>query len=490
MFKKLLIGIALVIVGLTIGGAVFVLLEEEAPVRTASVHTPAFLEVTEKPGPSAFSGIANAVSPSVVNISTVRVVGGEAAYTEDPFFDFFNDFFSPFDEEGLGRRWKEQGLGSGVIVSEDGYIITNYHVVSDAEKIKVTLFDKRVFYGKVVGADPKTDIAVVKISSEGLSTIPWGNSDALSVGEFVLAIGNPFGLSHTVTMGIISAVGRADVGIADYEDFIQTDAAINPGNSGGPLVDTEGRLIGINTAIFSKSGGYQGIGFAVPSNMAKLIKEQLIKGGRVVRGWLGVTIQELTPELARKFGRRSSKGTLVSGAIEGSPAERAGVRRGDIILEYGGKEVEGPAELRNLVAQSRPGTKVPIKVTRNKRSLRVMATVGEAPPEAERKVLEPLAKPAREAFSGLSVMTLTDVIARQLGLGSGETGVVVVGVKEGSPADESGITRGDVIQEVDRKRVRDIEDFERIVSERNPDESAMVYINRGGRNFYLLVPPS
>jgi serine protease Do len=489
MLKKFLIGSALILMGFIVGGAVF-LIVEESPVRTPTVYVPSVSEKAQRSGPSAFSGIVNAVSPSVVNISTVKIVGGETAYTNDPFFDFFNDFFSPFYDEELRKPWKEQGLGSGVIVSEDGYIITNNHVVSDAEKIKVTLYDKNVFYGKVVGADPKTDIAVVKIDAEELPKVPWGNSDGLSVGEFVLAIGNPFGLSHTVTMGIISAVGRADVGIADYEDFIQTDAAINPGNSGGPLVDTEGRLIGINTAIFSKSGGYQGIGFAVPSNMAKLIMEQLIREGKVIRGWLGVTIQELTPDLARKFGRRSTKGTLVSEVINGSPADSAGIRRGDIILEYGGKDVEGPSELRNMVAQSLPGTKVPVKVVRRNKIFRIIVTVGESPVEAERRAAEPPSEPRQESFSGVGVMTLTEEIARQLGLGSGERGVVVVSVKEGSSADESGITRGDVIQEVDRKRVRDLEDFERIVSGRNPNESALVYINRGGRNFYLLLPPS
>jgi serine protease Do len=496
MFKKVLIYALLLLAGVIAGGGAIFLLNDRAmhiptsPFVPAS--RPAVPEWVKKPGSVAFSGIVNAVSPTVVNISTVKVMVHDTSYADDPFFDFFNDFFSPFDDEGPKRRWKEQGLGSGVIVSEDGYIITNNHVVADAEKIKVTLYDKRVFRGKVIGSDPKTDIAVVKIASDGLPSIPWGDSDGLSVGEFVLAIGNPFGLSHTVTMGIISAVGRADVGIADYEDFIQTDAAINPGNSGGPLVDTMGRLIGINTAIFSKSGGYQGIGFAVPSNMARLIKEHLLREGKVIRGWLGVTIQELTPEFARKFGLKTSKGTLVSEAIAGSPARKAGVRRGDIILRYDGKDVPGPSTLRNMVAQSKPGERVPIKILRDRKILNMVATVGEppAPQEAERAALRPPSDTERDTFSGLSVMTLTEDIARQLGLGSEERGVVVIGVQEGSPADEAGISRGDVIHEVDRKKVRSIEDFERIVSERDPDESALVYIKRGERSFYFLVPSS
>ena len=228
----------------------------------------------------------------------------------------------------MPKKWKEQSLGSGVIVSPDGYIITNNHVVEQADEIRVTLFDKRSFKAKVIGADNKTDVAVVKIDADNLYAVQWGDSDKLQVGEFVLAIGNPYGLSHTVTMGIISAVGRANVGIADYEDFIQTDAAINPGNSGGPLVNTKGELIGINTAIFSKSGGYQGIGFAVPSNMARLVMNQLIQKGKVTRGWLGVTIQEITPELSQKFGLEAAKGALVGDVAKGSPAEKSGLKEG------------------------------------------------------------------------------------------------------------------------------------------------------------------
>jgi len=255
----------------------------------------------------AFSEIASAVSPAVVNISTTKVIKSETLpFSEDPFFEFFR----PFHDFKMPKQWKEKSLGSGVIVSSEGYIITNNHVVEQSEDMKVTLYDKRRFNGKIVGADPKTDIAVIKISAENLSAVPLGDSDKLQVGEFVLAIGNPFGLSHTVTMGIISAVGRANVGIADYEDFIQTDAAINPGNSGGPLVNTKGEIIGINTAIFSRSGGYQGIGFAVPSNMARLVMDQIMKQGKIVRGWLGVTIQEITPELSRSLVSRIPKAPL------------------------------------------------------------------------------------------------------------------------------------------------------------------------------------
>lgn len=487
MKKKVFIGLVLLFLGFVVGGVSSRLLQKQpltppAP-QVAAPKIPGKIMQTSR----AFSDIVNSVSPAVVNISTVKALKRDTSFTGDPFFDFFDDFFSPFYDFGFRKKWKEQSLGSGVIVSSDGYIITNNHVVANAEKIKVKLYDNRVFKGKVVGADSKTDIAVVKISSEELPTVPWGNSDGLRVGEFVLAIGNPFGLSHTVTMGIISAVGRANVGIADYEDFIQTDAAINPGNSGGPLVNTSGDLIGINTAIFSKSGGYQGIGFAVPSNMARLIMEQLIKEGKVIRGWLGVMIQELTPELSRKFGHKTLKGALVSETLKGSPAERSGIRRGDIILNYGGKTVTGPAVLKNLVAQSKPGARVPVKILRDRKHLRLIITVGEPPAEREMAVPEPASDIQQGAFSGLSVMTMTEDIARQLGLGRDEAGVVVVSVQEGSPAEEAGIRRGDVILEIDRRRVANIDAFNEIASGIKSDETVLLFVNRGGRKFYITI---
>jgi serine protease Do len=482
--KKVFIGIILMLLGFGLGSISSQLLKKDSPAAgpqwvTAPRVTQRILETSK-----AFSEIVEAVAPSVVNISTVKMVRDAP---EDPFFDFFNEFFSPFYDFGDQKKWREQSLGSGVVVSTDGYIITNNHVVSGAEKIKVTLYDNSVFNGRVIGADPKTDIAVIKISTEGLPIIPWGDSDGLQVGEFVLAIGSPYGLSHTVTMGIISAVGRADVGVADYEDFIQTDAAINPGNSGGPLVDARGDLIGINTAIFSRSGGYQGIGFAVPSNMARLIIEQLIKEGKVVRGWLGVTIQELTPEISRKFGHSSLDGALVGEALNGSPAQRAGLRRGDIILRFDGKEVSGPAALKNMVAQHKPGKKVPVKILRDGKNLTITVTVGELPAEFEMAAPEPAPEIQRSAFYGLNVITLTEDIARQLSLDRDEPGVVVIGVQAGSPAEEAGLKRGDVIQEVEHKRVTGIEDFEAMASRIGQKETVLLFVNRGGRKFYITV---
>src|SRR5436309_9503555 len=315
-----------------------------------------------------FVSIAKAVRPAVVNVFTTRTgKGGEGLHGmpfEDPFFRRFfgEEFFRRFE---VPRERKERSLGSGVIVDSKGLIITNNHVVSKADEIKVLLSDKREFKAKLIGTDAKTDLAVLRIDAEGLHTIPWADSDKLEVGEFVLAVGTPFGLNQTVTLGIVSAVGRASMGIAEYEDFIQTDAAINPGNSGGALVNTRGELVGINTAIFSQSGGNMGIGFAVPSNMARPILDQLVQGGKVVRGYLGVSIQELNQELVKEFGATETRGVLITDVLGDSPAKRAKLERGDVIIEYDGHAVLNPTQFRNLVAQTPVGKKVLIKLLLN-----------------------------------------------------------------------------------------------------------------------------
>lgn len=329
-----------------------------------------------------FVQIAKTVKPAVVNIFATRSSRGSegphGAVPDDPFFHrFFGDeWFRRFEAP---RTHKERSLGSGVIVQSDGLIITNNHVVNEADEIKVFLSDKREFKAKLIGTDSKTDLAVVKIDADGLQTVRWADSDRLEVGELVLAVGNPFGLNQTVTMGIVSAVGRASMGIAEYEDFIQTDAAINPGNSGGPLVNVRGEVVGINTAIFSRSGGNMGIGFAVPSNLAHSVLEQLVRGGRVVRGWLGVSIQELSPELAAQFGLESTAGVLVSDVVEDGPAKKAGFERGDVVVEYDGKAVENPTQLRNAVAQTPIGKRVTVKLIRDKTPKSVEVTIAEQP---------------------------------------------------------------------------------------------------------------
>lgn len=486
MKKKIFIGISILLTGFLLGGIGFYILGRVvAPTSSGTTFVPR-VPTQILQSSKAFSEIVAAVSPAVVNISTTKVMRRDVpSMMDDPFFDLFK----PFGEFGSPKKWKEQSLGSGIIVSTDGYIITNNHVVEQSEDIRVTLYDKRSFRGKVVGADPKTDIAVIKISTDKLPTVPWGDTDKLQVGEFVLAIGNPFGLSHTVTMGIISAVGRANVGIADYEDFIQTDAAINPGNSGGPLVNIKGELIGINTAIFSKSGGYQGIGFAVPSSMARLVFDQLVKQGKIVRGWLGVTIQDITPELAQKFGLKDSKGALIGEILKGSPAEKAGMQRGDVILEFNGKDISSVGALRNMVSQAKIGSQVAIKAVRNSKEYIVNIVVAELPKEAATAApQEPMHEDTQKnALYGLTVMELTREIARQLGLTANERGVVVAKVEQGSSADEAGIKKGDVIQEVDRNRITGIKDYNRMIASLGQKDTILLFINRGGKKSYLTI---
>lgn len=435
----------------------------------------------------AFSDIVKAVSPTVVNISSTKTIRRSLPFSH--FFDFespFEDFFEPFR---IPKKWKEQSLGSGVIVSSDGYIITNYHVIEKADEIKVTLYDKKDYRGKVIGSDPKTDIAILKIAAKGLPAIKWGNSDELQVGEFVLAFGNPYGFSHTVTMGIISALGRANVGIAEYEDFIQTDAAINPGNSGGPLVNIKGELIGINTAIFSRTGGYQGIGFAVPSNMAQLVMEHLVKKGKVTRGWLGITIQQVTPELAKQFGIKEPKGALVSDITRNSPAEKAGLKRGDVIVELNGKTINDVESLRNMVAQSELGSTIKLKVIRAGKPIPINAVIAELPKEfAEATPEKPKEEPTEEnALAGFSVIELTPEIAKQLGLPREEKGVVIVRVEPDSSAEESGLRKGDVIQEINKKRISNLSEFNNAAHRISEGDTVLLLINRGGRKFYITL---
>lgn len=489
MKKKIIVGTAILLLGFLLGGITYYTLgritgQSNSLPNAFVPNVPRQILETGR----AFSEIVRAVSPAIVNISTTKVVRREAQpFFEDPFFDFF----SPFHEFGSPKKFKERSLGSGVIVSADGYIVTNNHVVEKADEIKVTLIDKKTFKGRIVGADPKTDIAIIKIEATGLPTLTWGDSDKLQVGEFVLAIGSPYGLSNTVTMGIISAVGRANVGIADYEDFIQTDAAINPGNSGGPLVNINGELIGINTAIFSRTGGYQGIGFAVPSNMVRLVIDQLLQKGKVTRGWIGVTIQELTPELAQEFGLKKTKGALVSDVGKDSPAAKAGIMRGDVILEFNGREVKDVSSLRNMVAQSKAGSEITLKILRAGKEFTVKALITELPRDVAEVTPEQLPDNSElKALTGLTVMDLSKEIIRQLGFNKDEKGVVVVKVEAGSPADDAEIKKGDVIKEINKKAVNSSEDFNRIATNIKTNDSVLLFINRNGKKFYVILRAS
>lgn len=430
----------------------------------------------------AMAEVVAAVKPSVVNISSSRTVKMQAM--QNPFFNdpFFRDFFgNGFGHQEKPRERRQSGMGSGVIVDKDGYILTNNHVIQEADEIKVKLADKREFKGKVIGTDPKTDIAVIKIDASNLPVLPIGDSDKQMVGDTVIAIGNPFGLNQTVTSGIISAMGRANVGIADYEDFIQTDAAINPGNSGGALVNVKGELVGINTAIFSTSGGYQGIGFAIPSNMINNIMDTLIKKGKITRGWLGVSIQPATGELAKQFGLKDEKGALVGDVMEDSPADKAGLERGDVIVTYDGKDVEDPSGLRTMVAATAPGKDVPVKVLREGKPVTLKVTIAELTSE--------IAKQSGDFdnnLKGVHVQDITPELKKTLNLPKRISGVVITEIDDDSPADGI-LIRGDVIMEINRKPISNTKDYSTAAAKIKTGQAVLFLIYRNGSTIYLSL---
>ncbi|MFZ5996109.1 MAG: DegQ family serine endoprotease [Nitrospirota bacterium] len=427
----------------------------------------------------ALAKVAERVKPAVVNISTSRTVKAP----RHPFFD--DPVFRKFFGDGMQspQQRKVSSLGSGVIATADGYIVTNNHVIDNADDILVKLSDNREYKGKVVGLDSKTDIAVIKIEEKNLPTIPWGNSDKLHVGEMVLAVGNPYSLSQTVTMGIISALGRSGFGITDYEDFIQTDAAINPGNSGGALINIRGEVIGVNTAIFSTTGGYQGVGFAIPSNMVKSVMDSIISQGKVVRGWLGVQIQPLTPALSKQFKLKDEKGVLLVDVVEGGPADKGGLKRGDVITEYDGKKITDPFHFKNMVAATKPGAVVQVRVIRNGSPLTLGVTIGELP-------LEPQVAANGEvdnALKGVSVLELTDEMLQKMNITKKIKGVIINSIEEDSPA--AGIlTRGDIVLEVNRTAVTNVKEYKSTVATIEKGQDVLVLIVRGGITQYITVP--
>jgi len=434
-----------------------------------------------------FSTVVQQVSPSVVNVRVAKKVkGGGFPGGGGMPFDLFGD--SPFGQffevpKQAPEDFLEQGSGSGVIVSADGYILTNNHVVEGADEITVKTADGKEYKAKMVGTDKRSDVAVIKIDAAGLTPAKLGDSDQVVVGEWVLAIGNPFELQNTVTAGIISARGRANVGLADYEDFIQTDAAINPGNSGGPLVNLDGEVVGINTAIATRTGGNIGIGFAIPINMAKQIMDQLIKTGKVVRGWLGVYIQPVTPELKKQFNLKSEEGALVSDVTKDGPAERAGLKRGDVVVEFQGQKIKDMNSLRNLVAGTAVGTSADVKVIRDGAGKTFKVKVGELP-EAEAAAGGMLGPGGGEKL-GFGVQDLTPQLRRQLGLDEGQTGVVVAGVKQASDAFQKGLRDGDVIVEVNRIPVSGGADFNRVISGVSPGEQVLLLVITQGHTRYV-----
>ncbi len=432
----------------------------------------------------ALAELTTAVKPAVVNISTSKTIKTQSAqhpFFNDPFFKrFFGDDFGPMQKP---KDHKQSNLGSGVIVDKDGYILTNNHVVKDADDIRIRLSDRREFKGKVIGTDPKSDIAVVKIEAHNLPVLRLADSDRLQVGETVIAIGNPFGLNATVTSGIVSAVGRSNVGISDYEDFIQTDAAINPGNSGGALISVRGELVGINTAIFSTSGGYQGVGFAIPSNLAKSVLDSLITKGKVVRGWLGVSIQPVSADIAKQFNLKDEKGALIGDVMEDSPAEKAGLKRGDVITDFSGKEVSDPSGLRNAVAATAPGKAVEVKYIRNGKTLMTTVTIAELPGDLQARS----AGKGSTGIKGVTVQNITPEIRSSLDLPKRVQGVVVTDVEDGTPADAV-LKRGDIIMQINRVDIRNTKEYEAAAAKGKVRQGTLLTVYRNGGTLFLIVP--
>lgn len=420
---------------------------------------------------------ANKVLPAVVSIASTVMVRDQAFSDETLPFGLF--------KEPPARR--QYGQGSGVIVSTDGYIVTNNHVVADAVDVEVILADRRQYKGKVVATDPKTDVAVVKIHATNLPTAAWGDSSNLAVGDFVLAIGNPLGLSRTVTFGIVSAVGRADVGVADFEDFIQTDAPINPGNSGGALVNIHGELIGINTAIASPTGGSVGVGFAIPSNMARAAMQSLIKTGRVVRGFLGASTQDVSPSLGKIFRLPDVKGAIVTDVQAKGSAERAGLKRGDVVVRFDGRDIMDSGQLRNLIAQAAIGSKHRLDLIRDGKVYQVELLVQEAPRERAKKNQAAATSAATaHPLSGVVFDDVTPPLARQMDLPV-SSGVVVTDIEEGSLAESSGLQPGDVVLELNRQPINNFNTFQRLADPLKPTDLALLLVNRQGNVLYIPV---
>ncbi len=457
-----------------------------------------------------FADIVKKVTPAVVNIA---VVGGERERREGPGPRRPQPplppgpFGGPPGEEPPGMEpplpgppgppgRPDQSAGSGVVIDSKGYIVTNNHVVEGASRITVTLSDKREFPGKVVGTDPQTDLAVIKIEAENLPALKWADYDKLQVGDVVLAVGSPFGLSSTVTLGIISALGRGNVGIADYEDFIQTDAAINPGNSGGALVNLHGELIGINTAIFSRTGGSEGIGFAIPSSIAVDIADSLVKSGKVVRGWMGIAIQEITPALAKSFKLPEQRkgGVLISDVNERGPSMSAGLKRGDVIVGFNEKEIQNVSQLRNMVARTSVGSVAKVKVLRDGKEELVAVKIGERPSDEMLARVEPpgsVPETARpdNALAALRVQGLDPEVMGQLNIPKKTTGVVINHVEPGSSAESAGLQRGDVIQEVNHEVIKSLEDYNKIAAKIKKEETVVLLLSRQGNNLFVAVNP-
>jgi serine protease Do len=469
-----------------------------SPATTAEVAAPA------RALGAAFATVAARVMPCVVSVSSERIVKRREDELPFPFGDeflrrFFGERFNTPKPRGRENGVPQHGMGSGIIVDKQGHVLTNFHVVRDVDVIRVITSDKRSFEARTVGSDPKTDVAIIRIEGKlpgDLPVAPLGDSDTLAVGDLVLAMGAPFGLTKTVTSGIISATGRANVGIADFEDFLQTDAAINPGNSGGPLVNMRGEVVGMNTAIATSVGQYSGVGFSIPINMVKKLLPVLVKGGAIKRGMLGIVIQDLSPELARQFqvpapqpGARPA-GALIAQVNPGSPAEKAGLRAGDVVVRFQDKPIEDTQNLRNMVAETPPGSRVELTVIRAGKEQKVTATVGQltpGPPAGGGPAPDQPGEGSGGASRlGLTVQPLTPELARQLGYAS-ERGVVVIDVESGSAADTAGLRPGDLITEIDRKKIAGLDDLESALGKADPDKGILLLVKRQGASMYIVL---
>ena len=473
--------VALFMVGLLVGAGYGISTAVKAPDPTAA--TPSMLPEASMV-PASFSELADKVKAGVVNIQVVNTVKNISAHQfpgnpfgeQNPFGDFFERYFGG----DMPRSYEQKGVGSGFIVSRDGTILTNNHVVEQADQIKVKLANGKEYDAKVVGRDPKTDLALLKIDgASNLQPLTLGDSDDLKVGSWVVAIGSPFGLEQTVTAGIVSAKGRV-IGSGPYDNFIQTDASINPGNSGGPLVNMKGEVVGINTAIIASA---QGIGFAIPVNIAKEVASQLQEKGHVTRGYLGILIQDVTPELAKAFNLKEEKGALVAQVSKGSPADKGGIEQGDVIVEFDGKEIAESKDLPRLVASTPVGKIVMVKVSRDGKLVERRVKVGEL----EEKKAEVTKVPMRKSL-GITIQNVTPEMARGLGLKT-ETGVVITRVDPGSPAARAGLQRGDVIQEINQEPVKDAEDFSKKIEKAKEQERVLLLIQRGQNNLFAAVIP-
>jgi serine protease Do len=470
-----------------------------ASASAAKADPPIFAAPSKTPAVSApmmpsYAPLIKEAMPEVVNIASSRPAKNNMDDQSNPLFDdpFLRQFFgnrAPQFRQQPGQRGgqqapqqqKERGLGSGVIVGTNGYILTNNHVVDGATDIKVSLRDKREFTASVVGRDSKTDIAVLKINADHLAAIPLGDSSKVEVGDLAFAIGDPFGVGQTVTMGIVSATSRANLGIEDYEDFIQTDAAINPGNSGGALIDARGQLIGINTAILSGSGGNQGVGFAIPVNLAKRVMDQIVDHGHVVRGFLGATIQDVTPTMASALKMSDSNGVLIGDVTAKGPAAQAGIKPGDVITKINNQPVADASALRLQISQIDPGTTVPLTLVRNGSNMTVNAKLGELPNDRDKSAEN---SNDGDNLQGMQVEPLTPALRQQLHLNSDSTGVVISQLDPNSAAATSGLREGDVVEEINHKPINSVSDFEHAMQSAG-DQPTLLHINRDGTGLFI-----